>query len=198
MEVIEEKDYPPTANAGEDVVIYLPNNQVTLHGNQSSDDHGIVSWEWTFNNEGGEKKLAADTKDMRTQFPQISNLEEGVYSFHLKVTDGKGQFSEDSVNVYVKPAINQPPVAKAGQNRTISLPKNWVILDGSMSYDDSGITSWLWSQIDGKFSIFSEFFNYFRIFQIFSNFSNFFEFFKFFRIFQFFPNVYNFFRIFRS
>ena len=49
FQVIEEKDYPPTANAGEDVVVYLPNNQVILHGNQSSDDHGIVSWEWTLN-----------------------------------------------------------------------------------------------------------------------------------------------------
>ena len=49
FQVIEEKDYPPTANAGEDKVVYLPINQVTLHGNQSSDDHGIVSWEWTLN-----------------------------------------------------------------------------------------------------------------------------------------------------
>ena len=49
LQVIEEKDYPPSANAGEDVVVYLPNNQVVLHGNQSSDDHGIVSWEWTLN-----------------------------------------------------------------------------------------------------------------------------------------------------
>ena len=49
FQVIEETDYPPTANAGEDKVVYLPINQVTLHGNQSSDDHGIVSWEWTLN-----------------------------------------------------------------------------------------------------------------------------------------------------
>jgi len=147
LQVIEEKDYPPSANAGEDVVVYLPNNQVVLHGNQSSDDHGIVSWEWTLNE--GDKKLAADTKDMRTEFPKISNLEEGTYSFHLKVTDSKGQSSEDDMSVYVKPPINQPPIAKAGQNRTISLPKNWVVLDGSESHDDVGITSYLWIQVSG-------------------------------------------------
>ena len=62
----------------------------------------------------GDKKLAADTKDMRTEFPKISNLEEGVYSFHLKVTDAKGQSSEDDMSVYVKPPINQPPVANGG------------------------------------------------------------------------------------
>ena len=57
FQVIEEKDYPPTANAGEDKVVYLPINQVTLHGNQSSDDHGIVSWEWTLN-EGKYKTIS--------------------------------------------------------------------------------------------------------------------------------------------
>lgn len=148
LQVIEEKDYPPSANAGEDVIIYLPNNEVTLHGNQSSDDHGIVSWEWTLNE--GDKKLAADTKDMRTQFPHISNLEEGVYSFHLKVTDGKSQTAEDDVNVYVKAAINQAPVANAGKNHTLSLPQNWIILDGSQSSDDTGsMASWTWSQVSG-------------------------------------------------
>ena len=40
LQVQEEQDYPPTANAGEDIIIHLPNNQVTLHGNGSSDDHG--------------------------------------------------------------------------------------------------------------------------------------------------------------
>ena len=45
--VQEQNDYPPTANAGEDVIVRLPQNKVTLNGNQSSDDHGIVSWEWT-------------------------------------------------------------------------------------------------------------------------------------------------------
>jgi hypothetical protein len=32
---------------GEDVILNLPNNEVDLHGNMSSDDHGIVGWEWT-------------------------------------------------------------------------------------------------------------------------------------------------------
>ena len=57
--VIEEPDYPPTANAGEDLIIYLPKNKVTLHGNQSSDDHGIVTWEWT---RSDTQAIAADTK----------------------------------------------------------------------------------------------------------------------------------------
>ena len=52
VEVIKETDYPPEANAGEPVVIYLPQNQVTLNGNKSSDDHEITSLEWILMNDG--------------------------------------------------------------------------------------------------------------------------------------------------
>ena len=36
----------PEANAGLDVVVYLPNRAAELDGSQSSDDHGIVEYEW--------------------------------------------------------------------------------------------------------------------------------------------------------
>ncbi len=144
--VNEETDYPPIANAGEDVILYLPKNEITLNGNKSTDDHGIVSWEWT---RAGETKLAADSKNMRTSNPYLSNLEEGMYTYNLKVTDAKGQTSEDEVNIYVKPSKNQPPVANAGKDKNISLPKNWVVLDGTGSTDDFNITSWSWVQTSG-------------------------------------------------
>lgn len=53
LEVVKETDYPPTANAGEAVIVFLPQNTLTLNGNQSKDDHGIVSWEWTLVNGNG-------------------------------------------------------------------------------------------------------------------------------------------------
>lgn len=52
VEVIKETDYPPEANAGESSFVYLPQNQVTLNGNKSTDDHGITSWEWILMTEG--------------------------------------------------------------------------------------------------------------------------------------------------
>ena len=45
--VLKVTDYPPEANAGQDVIVYLPRNNLTLNGNLSTDDRGIVSWEWT-------------------------------------------------------------------------------------------------------------------------------------------------------
>ena len=145
MTVNEETDNPPKANAGADIIVHLPTNEVQLNGNQSIDDHKIVNWEWTLN----DNKLAADTKDMRTAYPHISNLELGTYSFHLKVSDIKGQTSEDDVLVYVQAPKNQPPTAKVGQNQTLSLPQNWVLLDGSESSDDFGILNWSWEQLQG-------------------------------------------------
>lgn len=44
--VIKETDYPPTANAGKDIVIYLPQTELTLNGNASTDDKKVVEWEW--------------------------------------------------------------------------------------------------------------------------------------------------------
>lgn len=45
--VVKVMDYPPEANAGQDAIIYLPVNSIILNGNMSTDDRGIVSWEWT-------------------------------------------------------------------------------------------------------------------------------------------------------
>ena len=42
-----ETDYPPTANAGPDKIVKLPQNSVVLYGNASTDDHGITAWEWS-------------------------------------------------------------------------------------------------------------------------------------------------------
>ena len=36
--VLPEQDYPPTANAGDPILIHLPNNEVTLSAKKSSDD----------------------------------------------------------------------------------------------------------------------------------------------------------------
>jgi len=44
--LVIETDYPPKANAGSDIVIHLPQNSVVLNGNLSTDDKGIISYEW--------------------------------------------------------------------------------------------------------------------------------------------------------
>ncbi|KAK9883051.1 hypothetical protein WA026_001259 [Henosepilachna vigintioctopunctata] len=145
--VLKSNDYPPEANAGEDKIIYLPHNAITLNGNLSTDDHNITTWEWIKSPDDAQK--AVDMQDTRTPYLQLSNLEEGMYTFSLKVTDSAGQSSTAQVHVFVKPPTNKPPVAEAGTNVTISLPQTWAVLDGRNSTDDNKIVSFKWEQIEG-------------------------------------------------
>lgn len=145
--VLKGTDYPPVANAGDAVILYLPNNNVTLNGTASSDDHEIVAWEWT--KDASDEAKAVDMQNTRTPYVQLSNLEEGMYTFVLKVTDGSGQSSTNKVHVFVKPPTNSPPIAVAGANMTINLPTNWIALNGSTSTDDIGIKSYSWMEISG-------------------------------------------------
>lgn len=147
IQVIEEIDYPPQANAGADVILYLPHNNITLNGTLSTDDHQIVSWEWT--KDSSDESTAVDMQNTRTPFLELSHLEEGIYTFELRVTDAKGQNSSSKVHVFVKPPTNLPPVARAGRNITISLPLTWTILSANESTDDIKITQYLWRQISG-------------------------------------------------
>lgn len=145
--VLKATDYPPTANAGQPQIVELPETSVTLDGSQSSDDHEITAWEWT--KDASDSAKAVDMQDTRTPFLHLSNLEEGIYTFVLKVTDASNQSNTASVRVFVKPPSNKPPQANAGQNVTINLPQTWTVLNATNSTDDVKISTYQWSQIDG-------------------------------------------------
>ncbi|KAK3919328.1 Dyslexia-associated protein KIAA0319-like protein [Frankliniella fusca] len=143
--VVASKDYPPEANAGADIIVHLPQNNVTLNGSLSSDDHGITSWEWT--KSASDQNKAVDMQNTRTPYLQLSNLELGMYTFTLKVMDTSNQSSKAVVHVFVKPPTSNPPVVDAGPNVTLALPQNWAFLDASKSTDDNKIVGWKWEEI---------------------------------------------------
>ena len=145
--VEQELDYPPQSNAGVDVILYLPHNSVTLNGSLSTDDHEITAWEWT--KDSSDESKAVDMQNTRTPFLELSHLEEGIYTFELKVTDAKNQSRSSKVHVFVKPPTNLPPTAKAGANVTINLPQTWATLNATESTDDIKITNYFWKQISG-------------------------------------------------
>jgi hypothetical protein len=93
-------NHPPVANAGQDQVINLPANSITLNGSSSTDpDNNITMYEWT--------KIAGPLSftisDARSSQPVVSNLLDGIYKFELKVTDGGGLFDRDTVQITVNP-----------------------------------------------------------------------------------------------
>ncbi len=140
---------PPVANAGEDQVITLPTNTVTLNGNGSADpDNNIASYLWT-------KILGPSSFNIASSSvaqTQVSNLVAGIYQLELKVTDAGGLFSKDTVLVVVNDfAINQPPLANAGPDQTITLPLDSTYLDGSGSSPNGWSTgaTYVWTEISG-------------------------------------------------
>uniref|UniRef100_A0A8C0GN83 KIAA0319 like n=1 Tax=Chelonoidis abingdonii TaxID=106734 RepID=A0A8C0GN83_CHEAB len=202
LTVNKEVDYPPVANAGPNQVITLPQNSITLYGNQSTDDHSIVSYEWLLS--PSSKGKVMEMQGVRTPILQLSAMQEGDYTYQLTVTDSAGQQSTAEVTVIVQPGkfplllssavanshlyrhtsdltvlhfllckmgiilsvqlaclssmfnsissfvMNKPPVAKIAGNVVVTLPTNTAALDGSKSWDDKGIVSYLWTRDEGS------------------------------------------------
>uniref|UniRef100_W5MFC4 KIAA0319 n=1 Tax=Lepisosteus oculatus TaxID=7918 RepID=W5MFC4_LEPOC len=140
-------DYPPVANAGPNQAITLPHNYITLSGNQSSDDHGIVSYEWSLSPASKGKVVAI--QGVRTPYLQLSAMQEGDYTFQLTVTDSAGQQATAMVTVIVQPENNSPPQAVVGPDKELTFPAESTTLDGSRSTDDQGVVSFLWDCISG-------------------------------------------------
>ncbi|KAM4873473.1 dyslexia-associated protein KIAA0319-like protein homolog isoform 1-T1 [Thomomys bottae] len=140
-------DYPPVANAGPNQVITLPQNSITLFGNQSTDDHGITSYEWSLS--PSSKGKVVEMQGVRTPTLQLSAMQEGDYTYQLTVTDTVGQQATAQVTVIVQPENNKPPQADAGPDKELTLPVDSTTLDGSKSSDDQRIISYLWEKTQG-------------------------------------------------
>lgn len=93
----QDVDEPPRSDAGKDVVIQLPTDWAVLDGRDSLDDHGVTRYEWAL--------VRGDTAiNMKVTHPgllKVSDLQEGVYTFQMTVTDTAGQKSSDNVSVTV-------------------------------------------------------------------------------------------------
>ncbi|CAD7673803.1 unnamed protein product [Nyctereutes procyonoides] len=144
-------DCPPVANAGPNQTITLPQNSITLNGNQSSDDHQIVLYEWSLG-PGSENKEVA-MQGVKTPYLHLSAMQEGDYTFQLMVTDSSMQQSTAIVTVTVQPASNRPPVAVAGPDKELVFPVESTTLDGSRSRDDQGIVLYHWEHVRGPSTV---------------------------------------------
>ncbi|XP_077209127.1 dyslexia-associated protein KIAA0319 homolog isoform X4 [Paroedura picta] len=139
-------DHPPVASAGPNQVIHLPQNSVILSGNQSYDDHEIVSYKWSLSPKSKSKEVVM--QGTQTPYLQLSAMQEGDYTFQLTATDSADQWSTAEVTVTVRPE-NSPPRAVAGPDKELTLPVQSTILDGSQSTDDLGIVYYHWENISG-------------------------------------------------
>ncbi|XP_065898238.1 dyslexia-associated protein KIAA0319-like protein [Dysidea avara] len=140
--VVPSVDNPPVAKAGGAQVLVWPNNHITLYGNASFDDNGIVSYNW-------QKTVGPSVDILGSTNPivQLKNLQKGEYVFTLTVADASGQHSATEVSVAVLEEANKPPVANAGKDKAISWPSDSVLLDGSGSSDNQRIIKYCWELV---------------------------------------------------
>ena len=138
--------FPPTANAGSNVVILLPATTGSLDGSLSSDPEGqelFYDWEQVYG------PSIISFSDNAIASPDISNLIEGVYKCKLTVNDGT-YFSHSEVLVIVSETANLiPSIAITSpannssfkENSDISITTSASDLDGDIAlvefYDGS-------------------------------------------------------------
>jgi ribosomal protein L14 len=139
---------PPVANAGNNITITLPTSFANLNGGGSSDPDGtIMTYAWSYvNGPAGGSYTITNPGGILTG---ITGLSQGTYTFRLTVTDNDGASSTDDIVITVNAAINQPPVANAGSDITMTLPQNSTMLIGSGYDPDGTIAAYSWTYRSG-------------------------------------------------
>lgn len=136
---------PPTANAGNDTTLVLPANSLTLRGVGNDTDGVITNYAWR--QVAGPATAVFNNNTLAS--PIVSGLIEGSYLFELTVTDDSAAAATDIVAVQVNPRPNTAPVVDAGNNTSITLPTNSVVLNGSVVDAESNLQTVLWTQQAG-------------------------------------------------
>jgi hypothetical protein len=126
----------PVANAGAYQTVDA-GTQITFNGTGSTDNIGIINYTWTFTHNGTGVTLYGAT-------PVFIFWENVNHTVTLQVRDGAGNSGTDTVNILVLQLTLFPPVADAGTDATIT-SGHQIILDGSGSTDDVGITNYTWT-----------------------------------------------------
>lgn len=90
---------PPVANAGDDIILILPENATDVSGVRSTDPDGVIAgYEWS--QLSGPSQLSLTSRNGAAL--HLEGLMLGEYTFELKVTDNRGGTSKASVRVIVK------------------------------------------------------------------------------------------------
>jgi len=96
---------------------------VSLTGINSTDDSGILSYEWDFDDDG--------TVDARGMNQTHTYFDQGAYEVTIRVTDAAGLVDTETTTVAVE---NVPPTAIIGSDRTVDVDEI-VTFDASASSD---------------------------------------------------------------
>lgn len=140
---VDAANVNPIANAGDDIILYLPTNSTTINGIGTDADGSIATYQWLKKSGPSVTLTNANSANLT-----INNVVEGTYTFSFKVTDNEGATATDEVTVFAL-VSNTPPTANAGSDKNITLPTNSLNLSGSGNDSDGSIASYSWSNVSG-------------------------------------------------
>ena len=92
---------PPTADAGNNITLTLPTNSTPLNGSGTDPDGTIASYAWSRTGGTGTYTFS----DANAAATTLSNLQAGVYTFRLTVTDNSGATATDDITVTVNASV---------------------------------------------------------------------------------------------
>ena len=129
----------PIAYAGEDSTIGI-GDEATLTG-AASDNVGVVNYTWAIEDDGTEVTLHGEV--VSYEF-----IDKGEHVVTLTVRDGANNEGSDTAIITVADITD--PTADAGEDMDVLIGETFT-LNGTGSYDDIGITAYLWScdELDG-------------------------------------------------
>ncbi|MDC6352789.1 PKD domain-containing protein [Zeaxanthinibacter sp. PT1] len=140
--VSEPANEAPTAIALADPTSGSAPLEVMFSGIDSTDDSGIVSYLWDFQD---------GTTSTEAEVTHIFDSE-GTYNVTLTVTDAEGESDTATVAIVVGAAENLPPSAVIDANPLSGTAPLEVTFIGRNSTDDFGIVEFNWDFGDGNFS----------------------------------------------
>lgn len=130
----------PVANAGEDVVMTLPQNATTLHGTGSDADGSVVGYKWTKISGPAITLPISNTPDV-----VLSKLIAGTYVFKLEVWDNMNytslpdqvtltvNYPENNYNWIKETTVLVPGITGSSQVNSLVMEKrntSWSYVDG--------------------------------------------------------------------
>jgi len=135
--LIVQDIHAPIADAGPDLTVDQ-HEWATLNGSRSSDSSGLKAFIWYVT-------MGDDSRILDGELTSIYCPIAGSFNVTLQVFDAYGSTSNDTLVLTVRDRA--PPSAVIPENATLG-QNEVLVLNGSMSTDNVGIVSWIWTVED--------------------------------------------------